>query len=187
MMKFFRIASFLLFPLFVLSSAKANNFRIDYDDPTDSVPALEKDVSTIDGIIAALYDVISGPAGEKRNWDRMRTLFIPEAKMMSTGKRPDGSMSKRVRSVEEYISSSGPLLEKDGFFEREIGRALEQYGGIVQVFSSYDSKRKVTDETPFTRGINSIQLWNDGKRWWIVSILWQSETADNPIPQKFLN
>jgi hypothetical protein len=186
-MKIIRIAFLLWVCFFFMSSIYANSFRVDYSVPIDSIPALEKDVSTIDGIIAALYDVISGPAGEKRNWDRMRTLFIPEAKMMSTGKRPDGSMSKRVRSVEEYISSSGPLLEKDGFFEREIGRSLEQYGGIVQVFSSYDSKRKVTDEAPFTRGINSIQLWNDGKRWWIVSILWQSETADNPIPQKFLN
>ena len=152
----------------------------------DSIAPLEKDVSSIDGIIAALYDVISGPAGEKRNWDRMRTLFIPEAKMMSTTKRPDGSMTKRVRSVEEYINSSGPLLEKDGFFEREIGRTTEQYGGIVQVFSAYDSKRKTTDAMPFARGINSIQLWNDGKRWWIVSILWQSETPDNLLPQKFL-
>jgi hypothetical protein len=117
----------------------------------------------------------------------MRTLFIQESKMMSTTRRPDGSMTKRVRSVEEYISTSGPLLEKEGIFEREIGRTTEQYGGIVQIFSAYDSRRALSDTTPFARGINSIQLWNDGKRWWIVSILWQSETADNPIPQKFLH
>ena len=60
---------------------------------TDSVAPIDKDVSSIDGIVAALYDVISGGAGEKRNWDRMRTLFIPEAKLMATGKRPDGSMA----------------------------------------------------------------------------------------------
>jgi hypothetical protein len=95
-------------------------------------------------------------------------------------------MAKRIRSVEEYINTSGPLLEKDGFFEREIGRSMDQYGSIVQVFSSYDSKRNLTDESPFTRGINSIQLWNDGSRWWIVSILWQSESADNLIPSKYL-
>jgi len=153
---------------------------------TDSVAPIDKDVSSIDGIVAALYDVISGGAGEKRNWDRMRTLFIPEAKLMATGKRPDGSMAKRVRTLEEYITSSGPLLEKDGFFEREIGRTLDQYGSIVQLFSTYDSKRKQTDETPFARGINSIQLWNDGTRWWIVSILWQSESTDTPIPSKYL-
>jgi hypothetical protein len=174
--------------LFVLiaTATLANSSIGKYDVDTDSIAPLEKDVNSIDGVIAALYDVISGPAGEKRNWDRMRTLFIPEAKMMSTSKRPDGTMGRRVRSLQEYISSSGPLLEKDGFFEREIGRSMEQYGAIVQLFSSYDSKRKLTDQTPFTRGINSIQLWNDGKRWWIVSILWQPESEDNPIPEKYL-
>ena len=154
---------------------------------TDSIPVNQKDVESVDAIIASLYNVISGPAGEKRNWDRMRTLFIPEGKLMATGKRADGTMGKRVMTVEDYIGVSGPVLERDGFFEREIGRKTEQFGSVVHVFSTYDSKRKLEDEKPFMRGINSIQLWNDGKRWWIVSVFWQSETADNPIPQKYLN
>jgi len=182
-----RILFVLLVVAFSGSSTRGNNSLFTSLNPLDSIAPLEKDVSSIDGLVAALYEVISGPAGEKRNWERMRTLFIQESKMMSTTWRPDGSMTKRVRSVEEYISTSGPLLEKEGFFEREIGRTTEQYGGIVQIFSAYDSRRALSDTTPFARGINSIQLWNDGKRWWIVSILWQSETADNPIPQKFLH
>lgn len=156
-------------------------------DATDSIPANPKDVESVDAIVAALYNVISGPAGEKRNWDRMRTLFIPEGKMMATGKRQDGTMGKRVMTAEDYITMSGPFLEKDGFFEREIGRKTEQFGSVVHVFSTYDSKRKSEDEKPFMRGINSIQLWNDGKRWWIVSVFWQAETPDNPIPAKYLN
>lgn len=154
---------------------------------TDSIPVNVKDVESVDAIISSLYHVISGPAGEKRNWDKMRTLFIPEGKLMATGKRQDGTMGKRVMSVEDYISSSGPYLEKEGFFEREIGRKTEQYGSIVHVFSTYDSKKKLEDEKPFMRGINSIQLWNDGRRWWIVSVFWQAETADNPIPVKYLD
>lgn len=106
---------------------------------------------------------------------------------MATGKRADGTMGKRVMTVEDYISTSGPFLEKDGFFEQEIGRTTEQYGSVVHVFSSYDSRRTLKDEKPFMRGINSIQLWNDSKRWWIVSVFWQSETPDNPIPGKYLN
>jgi len=179
--------SILLIVSFSCGFLKANSAPYEIWNRIDSVTPLEKDVSSIDGIISALYNVISGPAGEKRNWDRMRTLFIPEAQMISTNKRPDGSITKRVRSVEGYISAAGPLLEKDGFFEREIGRTTEQYGGIVQVFSAYDSKRLLTDANPFARGINSIQLWNDGKRWWITSILWQNETIDNLIPQKYLH
>ena len=153
----------------------------------DSVSVNSKDVGSVDAIVASLYNVISGPAGEKRNWPRMRTLFIREAKMMATNIRPDGSIGKKVMSVEDYIASSGPMLEKTGFFEREIGRKTEQYGNIVHVFSSYDSKRKADDEKPFMRGINSIQLWNDGSRWWIISILWQSENEKMPIPGKYID
>ena len=153
-------------------SSSAGRTDIKLNSLTDSIPADPKDVASIDAIIAALYDVISGPAGQKRNWDRMRTLFIPEARLIPTGKRPDGSYARRVLSVEDYINTSGPRLEKDGFFEREISRKTDQSGNIVQVFSTYDSKRALADEKPFMRGINSIQLWNDGKRWWIITIFW---------------
>jgi hypothetical protein len=153
---------------------------------TDSIPADPKDVSSIDAIIAAVYDVISGPAGEKRNWARMRTLFVPDARMIATGKRQDGTFGRRSMSVEDYIKSSGPFLEKDGFFEKEIGRKSEQYGNIVHLFSTYEAKRTTADEKPFMRGINSFQLWNDGKRWWVVTIFWQSENNDQPIPEKYI-
>lgn len=153
---------------------------------TDSIPANSADVSSIDGIIKAVYDVISGAAGEKRNWDRMRTLFVPDARMMPTGKRPTGEVVRRVLTVEDYITNSGPNLEKNGFFETEIGRKTEQYGNIVHVFSTYESRRAKADEKPFMRGINSFQLWNDGKRWWVLGILWEGETKDNPIPEKYI-
>ena len=153
---------------------------------TDSIPANPRDVSSPEAIVAAVYDVISGPAGQKRNWDRMRTLFVPDARMIPTGKRPTGEITRRVLTVEDYIISSGPFLEKDGFFEIEIGRKTEQYGNMVHVFSTYESKRTLTDEKPFMRGINSFQLWFDGKRWWVVTIFWQSESPDNPIPEKYI-
>jgi len=153
---------------------------------TDSIPADAKDVSSPEAIVAAVYDVISGPAGQKRNWDRMRTLFVPDARMIPTGKRPTGESTRRVLTVEEYITNSGPYLEKDGFFETEIGKKAEQFGNIVHVFSTYESKRTVKDEKPFMRGINSFQLWYDGKRWWVITILWQSESADTPIPGKYI-
>lgn len=152
----------------------------------DSIPADPKDISSPEAIVAAVYDVISGPAGQKRNWDRMRTLFIPEARMIPTGKRPTGEGTRRTLSVEDYITNSGPFLEKEGFFETEIGRKTEQFGNIVHVFSAYESKKALTDEKPSMRGINSIQLWNDGKRWWIITIFWQSENKDNPIPEKYI-
>lgn len=171
----FLFAAFICF-----NSASANQCAMD------SIPANSKDVESVDAIIKSLYDVISGPAGQTRNWDRMRTLFIPEAKMMTTGKKPDGTMTKRVMSLEDYIGTSGPYLEKNGFFEVEISRKMEQFGSVVHLFSTYESRHKAEDQKPFVRGINSIQLWYDGKRWWIVSIFWQGETPDNAIPEKYL-
>ena len=157
-----------------------------FAERTDSIPANPADVSTVDAIIKSVYDVISGPSGEKRNWDRMRTLFVPDARMMPTGKKQNGEGVRKALSVEDYITSSGPFLEKNGFFETEIGRKTEQYGNIVHVFSTYEARKEKTDEKPFMRGINSVQLWNDGKRWWVLSILWESESKENPIPEKYI-
>jgi hypothetical protein len=145
------------------------------------------DVASIDSIVAALYDVISGPAGKKRDWDRMRSLFIPGARLIPTGKRQSGEVASRVLTVEDYISGSTKALEEGGFFEREIARRTENFGSIAHVFSTYDSRRKADDAKPFARGINSIQLMNDGKRWWIVTIFWQGEGPDNPLPEKYLS
>jgi DNA-binding beta-propeller fold protein YncE len=144
------------------------------------------DVASIDAILTALYDVISGPAGQKRNWDRFRGLFAPGARLIPTGRRPDGSQGMRVLTPEDYVNTAGRNLETNGFFEREIGRRTQTFGGITHVFSAYDSKRTAADAAPFARGINSIQLLNDGKRWWVVTIFWDSERADNPIPAEYL-
>jgi len=150
-------------------------------------PAKAEDVSSIDNIMKAVYDVISGPAGQKRDWDRMRSLFIPGARLIPTGRGQDGKSGARVWSLEEYITRAGPGLEQGGFFERELGRVEERYGNIVHLMSAYDSKRTAADEKPFARGVNSFQLMYDGSRWWVVTIFWQGETPDNPIPAKFLN
>ena len=159
---------------------------INATELSDSIPADPKDVSSPEAIVAAVYDVISGPAGKKRNWDRMRTLFVPDARMIPTGKRSTGESTRRVLTIEEYITNSGPFLEKDGFFEMEIGKKTEQFGNIVHVFSTYESKRTLKDEKPFMRGINSFQLWYDGKRWWVITILWQGESKDTPIPEIYI-
>lgn len=149
--------------------------------------AKPEDVKSIDTIIAALYDVISGPAGEKRDWDRMRSLFIPEGRLMPTGKNQQtGKTGYRVMSVDDYVKSSGAWLEQNGFFETEIHREQEQYGSLVHLFSTYESRRKADDPDPFVRGINSIQLMSDGERWWIVSVFWLGETPDNKIPSAYL-
>ena len=152
-----------------------------------AVPAARPaDVASIDAIVASVYDVISGPAGAPRDWNRFRSLFVAGARLIPTGRTAEGVARIRVGDVEAYITSSGPSLEKNGFFEREIGRRVERFGNIAHVFSAYDSRRTASDEKPFARGINSIQLYFDGTRWWVVTIFWDSERADNPIPAEYL-
>ncbi len=148
--------------------------------------AKPEDVASVDAIIAALYDVISGPAGEKRDWDRMKSLFIPEGRLIPSYKQPDGKVGYRWWSIQDYIDQAGANLEKNGFFEVEISRKQENYGTVVHLFSTYESRRKADDEKPFARGINSIQLMFDSERWWIVSVYWRGESPDHKIPEKYL-
>ena len=144
------------------------------------------DVESVDAIVAAVYDVISGPAGQARDWDRWRSLFIPEARLIALGRPQGGSNPHRVMSPEEYAQLSGPVVEETGFFEEEIGRTQEEFGPLVHLFSAYQSKRALVDPEPFARGINSFQLLHDGKRWWIVTIYWTAERPDLPIPERYL-
>jgi hypothetical protein len=144
------------------------------------------DVASMDAIIAAVYDVISGPAGKKRDWDRMRSLFIPGARLIPTGPRPTGGYGSRAFTVEDYVARTTPIFEKEGFFETERARRTENFGQIAHVFSTYESRHSPEEAKPFQRGVNSIQLMNDGKRWWIVTIFWQGEDEKNPLPEKYL-
>jgi hypothetical protein len=148
-------------------------------------PANPADVATMESTIGALYDVISGPPG-KRDWDRFRSLFISGARLIPTGRRQTGEVGSRVLTPDEYIQRSAPLLEKNGFFEREISHRVEKFGNIAHVFSTYESRHAKEDAKPFARGINSIQLMNDGKRWWIVTVFWQGEDEKNPLPAEYL-
>lgn len=155
--------------------------------PAPATPAARPaDVQSPDAIITALYDVISGEAGQARDWDRFRSLFHADARLIPTFRRPSGEIVVRVITPEQYITTSGPMLVRDGFFETEIARTQEQYGRVVHAFSTYESRRKAADPAPFMRGINSIQLVNDGTRWWVLTIFWEGETAENPIPGKYL-
>jgi len=148
--------------------------------------ARAEDVSSPDAILTALYEVISGARGQPRDWNRFRSLFAPGARLIPTSPRPDGGTNVRTLSPNEYAATIGPRLEAGGFFEREIARTTDAYGNIYHAFSTYESRRTKDDPKPFARGINSIQLLEDGSRWWIVTIFWDSERPGNEIPAKYL-
>jgi hypothetical protein len=146
-------------------------------------PARPEDVKSIDSMLAALYGVISGPAGE-RDWNRFRSLFLPQARLTAATKRPDGTSRIRPMGVEDYAKGAGDYFAQHAFYENPIVSRVQTFGNVSQVFSSYES-RHAAGEAPFARGINSIQMLYDGSRWWIVSILWDEERGDNPLPKEF--
>jgi len=145
------------------------------------VPAPKaEDVKSVDAIIHSAYDVISGPAGT-RDWNRFRSLFLPQARFTEVGKGPDGAVYVISWGVDEFVREAGAVFSKEGFYENGIKNQPKTYGGMNQVLSSYESRHN-PGEKPFTRGVNSFQVINDGKRFWIVSIFWDSERPDNPLP-----
>ena len=100
--------------------------------------------------------------------------------------RENVDLAPQILDIEGFIARVEPFFEENGFYEKEIARRVEQFGQIAHVWSTYESRHDPDDAKPFMRGINSIQLFNDGKRWWIVNIYWQQESAENPIPEKYL-
>lgn len=143
--------------------------------PPEARPA---DVVTPRTIVNAMYEIISGRADEPRDWDRMRTLYAPGARLVPIERDREGRLVARVFSPEEYIESRTPMLTANDFFEWETGHEERRSGSIVHVWSSYDAARTPGGDV-IRRGVNSIQLWNDGSRWWILSETWDAVTAES--------
>tara|TARA_A100001234_G_C12385424_1_gene284073 strand:- start:79 stop:543 length:465 start_codon:yes stop_codon:yes gene_type:complete len=146
----------------------------------------KEDVSSIDSIINALYEVISGEEGEERDWERERNLFHPEARLIVITKK-NNHLETKIMTPDEFIQSAKPVIDKTGFYEYEIARKVEEFGHVVHVWSTFESKYSKKDEDFYTRGINSIQLLNDQKRWWVMNVYWNKETEEFPLPKKYCN
>lgn len=142
------------------------------------------DVKSVDAIVAALYDVISGEPNTQRDWDRFRNLFRPEGRLIPTRKNEAGEFILKTLTPDEYISIFQSRTDK-GFFEHELHRITETYGTIVHIFSTYENGEK-KGAPAARRGINSIQLFYDNHRYYIVNIFWCIESMGFPLPEKYL-
>jgi pimeloyl-ACP methyl ester carboxylesterase len=149
-------------------------------------PGRPEDVSSPEAIVKAVYDVISGPAGRPRDWERFRSLFADGARMIPSGPRPSGDFGPRVLDPEGYIRRAEAAFATTAFHEKEIARRIESFGHVAHVFSTYEARHDPSDQKPFIRGINSFQLVFDGTRWWVVTIFWEAESETVKIPKEYL-
>lgn len=146
----------------------------------------DPDVETLDGIITRLYASISGEKGVERDWPGFRKLFTENAQLVPTNTDENGVSTFSSWTPEEYVERANEWLVTNGFHEVETHRVTETFGPVTHIFSTYDSRNSIKDEKPFSRGINSIQLFHDGSRWWIMSIYWAAENSSRIIPDKYL-
>jgi hypothetical protein len=144
-----------------------------------------EDVATVDGILRAFYDVISGPAGQPRQWARDRTLYIHDVRFVSLSTDSAKHVQADVMDHQTFVDRADPGVVRRGFFETEIHRTTERFGNVVHVFSTYEMRERAEGPV-FGRGINSIELFWDGARWWIAGAEWDDERPDNPIPTEYL-
>ena len=178
LLKFFRISVFFVLSL-LLSSFENISAQTGYtSDPTD--------VGSVDSIVKAAYDSISGEKGIERNWDRFKSLFLKDAKLTAVRTDSTGQLYLFTLTVDEFIDRASPLYIKSGFFEIETFAIDERFNHIAHRFSTYEARWNKDDEKPLGRGINSFQLYFDDERWWIQSIFWEYESEQNPIPDKYL-
>ncbi|MDP9340144.1 MAG: hypothetical protein M3P45_14885 [Acidobacteriota bacterium] len=145
-------------------------------------PADPKDVGTADALIAALYDVISGPAGKPRNWERMYSLFFPGALLIRAAPGKSGQLEATVMSPKDYVDRAGKYFETHPFFERESSRTTHSRGDLEQIFSMYESSEDAAFAKPFAHGVNNIELFHDGKRWWIMMVMWEEDPPEGQKP-----
>ena len=173
--------------VFTILPAQAVAQQAQTKSTSIEVPTVEpraEDVSTLDGMMKAFYETVTGPAGQPRQWARDRTLYVSGVRFVATSKS-NGKVVARVMDHQGFVDSSNDDLVRNGFFEKEIHRVTKTFGNITHVFSTYETR--LTAEGPVTgRGVNSVELFYDGKRWWIATATWDQERPDNPIPKELL-
>jgi hypothetical protein len=170
-----RITSTLTIALLLIQPVVQAQQKTSYGD----------EVGTLDGIIKAYYDVVTVKKGEKVSYQRDSCLHVPNALVGSAQKGRGGKVSLKLITLKQFHQASDAFLEKDGFWEREISRRVENFGAIYHVWSTYETKN-VEDGPVIERGINSIQLYFDGTRFWILSWIFDNESKEQPIPKKYL-
>lgn len=142
-------------------------------------------LSTLDGVMKAYYDVVTVKKGGKISFERDSLQHLPNVKVGWVTHTPNGSTGFKLATLKEYHQHADASLEREGFYEHEISRKVEHFGGIYHVWSTYESRNSPNGKV-IARGINSVELYFDGKRFWILGWFFDGESKANPLPAKYL-
>lgn len=146
---------------------------------------LPEDVESVDAIIDAYYASLSAAPGEKRNWDRFLSLFASDSRLLVT--RPTAlRVELGFMDPEVFAKAQDRYLTVQGLYEKSLYRKVERFGPMAHVWSTFASRRTEQDDEPYARGMYSFQLFNDGKRWYIIGVMWTFENPANPLPPEYL-
>lgn len=160
-------------------------------DLSDHPEPRTEDVASPEAVVQAVYQSISGPpeVEEERDWDRLRALFLPDARFVIVRWQPPGGEEEKVLrawDVEGFIEAARGFYRESSFYEHEIAAEVDRFGHVAHVFSTYESRMSPDDDEPVARGINSVQVVRAEDRWWIAHLIWDVETPGNPIPEAYL-
>src|SRR5262245_51599972 len=134
-----------------------------------------EEVRRIETLVPAIYACISGPARAPRDWAHFRYLQRPDARSLRTVIDAGGGVRAEEFDVEGYIANVEPFFASNDFYEIEIGNRIERFGQIAHVWSLYEARPAPNSPILLRRGANSVQLFNDGERWWVVCTIWDNE------------
>jgi hypothetical protein len=150
------------------------------------------DVDTVDHLVASLYDVVSGPAGQ-RDWDRFRALFVPDGRLgwiipesAATKDRPARKGDAIFLTPDMFMQQNDSYFKTNAFFERSIVKRVDEFGNLVAVWSTKESRDAKDQAQPSSRGIDSFQIVRAHGRFWIACLIFDDERPGVTLPAKYL-
>lgn len=176
-----RIISLLCLTSLLALTAGGRQPEMD-QDAADGQP-IPDEARSVASLIEAMYSTISGEKNVERDWDKYRSFFHENARFVFM--KPQGLAV--VVGVDDYIKNENQYIQKAGYLETELGARIDEFGRIAHVLSATELRRSAADPEPYSRGLNSIQLVRSNGRWWIMSLTWQAEMPDSPLPVELLN
>ena len=149
--------------------------------------AQEPELAAIELTLEELYRAFCFDAGGPADWDAIRALSIEGACFVSP--IPPGGRA-RAADTETFLADFARWIEtspegESGLHERIVSTRVDAFGNVAHAWVTFEGFVP-GERAPRTRGLDSIQLARDRGRWKVASFTTQYESAQAPLPTRFL-